>query len=117
MPQNNINDSRINELTQKIFNTAKDTLGDKLNKIILFGSYARGDFDNESDVDIFILADVPHEETNKWSNTIDDRLSDLWIDYDLLVSIHLTSKAMFDRYYRVMPYYQNVIKEGIELHG
>ena len=110
-------DPQIKEVTQKVLRAAKDTLGNRLNKVILFGSYARGDFDDESDIDFFVLADVPHEEINKWSNDIDDRLSNLWFEYDLLVCVHLTSKVMFDRYYQVLPYYQNVIKEGVELHG
>lgn len=117
MDTSKITDPRVNAVTQKVLAAAKDTLGDRLDKVILFGSYARGDFDSESDVDIFVLADVPHEEANRWSNSIDDRLSDLWFDYDLLVCIHLTSKVMFDRYYTVMPYYQSVISEGVELHG
>ncbi|MDR2547690.1 MAG: nucleotidyltransferase domain-containing protein [Lachnospiraceae bacterium] len=114
---NSKNDTRIKAITEKVLHAAKDILGERLDKVILFGSYARGDFDNCSDVDIFVLADVPHEETNKWSVNIDDRLSDLWFDYDLLVCIHLTSRSKFDRYYQVTPYYQNIIKEGIELHG
>jgi len=117
MANSQLTDPRINAVTQKVLHAAKDTLGDRLDKVILFGSYARGDFDSDSDVDIFVLADVPNEETNRWSNSIDDRLSDLWFDYDLLVCIHLTSKSKFDRYFQVMPYYQNVIREGIELHG
>ena len=113
----NLTDPRVDAVVKKVISAVKDTLGERLDKVILFGSYARGDFNNNSDVDIFVLADVPHEEANRWSNRIDDYLSDLWFDYDLLVCIHLTSKAMFDRYYQVMPYYQNVLKEGVELHG
>jgi len=112
-----LTDPKITAVTQKVFNTAKATLGEKLNKVILFGSYARGDFDADSDVDIFVLADVPQEETSRWSNSIDDRLPDFLYDYELLVCIHLTSKELFDRYYHVQPYYQNVIREGVELHG
>ena len=85
--------------------------------MILFGSYARGDFDEDSDIDFFVLADIPHEKINKWEDDIDDRIPDLWYDYDLLVNIHITSKAMFDRYFNVLPYYQNVIREGVELVG
>jgi predicted nucleotidyltransferase len=107
----------LTTVTQKVLTVAKDTLGERLDRVILFGSYARGDFDSDSDVDIFVLADVPHEETNRWSNRIDEHLADLWLEYDLLVCIHLTSKSMFDRFYNVMPYYQNVIKEGVELRG
>ena len=110
-------DTHVNAVTQKVLNVAKDTLGDKLSKVILFGSYARGDFDNESDVDIFVLADVPHEDVNSFGKSIDQRISNLWLDYDLLVNIHITSKTVFDRYFNVLPYYQNVIAEGVELHG
>ena len=117
MTNTSLNNPHIDAMLKKVIHATKNTLGEKLNKVILFGSYARGDFDSTSDVDIFVLADIPHEETNIWCNTIDDQLSDLWFDYDLLVSIHLTSKSMFDRYYQVMPYYQNVINEGVELHG
>jgi len=117
MIQAQLSDPRINAVTQKVFNAVKATLGERLDKVILFGSYARGDFDVDSDVDIFVLADVPQEETNRWSNSIDDRLPDFLYDYELLVCIHLTSKELFDRYYHVQPYYQNVIREGVELHG
>ena len=108
---------QINAALQKVFDAAKATLGEKLTKVILFGSYARGDFGDTSDIDIFVLADIPHEETSSYSDAIDKHLSNIWLDYDLLVCIHLTSKTTFDRYYQIMPYYQNVIKEGVELHG
>ena len=108
-------DPRINAITQDVLSASRDILGEKLEKVILFGSYARGDYDSDSDVDIFVLADVPNEEANNWRKRIDSRLPDLWFDYDLLVCIHVTSKATFDRYYSVLPFYQNVIREGIEL--
>jgi len=111
------NNPRINAVTQEVIKAAKDILGEKLDKVILFGSYARGDFDSDSDVDIFVLADVPNEESNRWRQSIDNRLPNLWFDYDLLVCIHVTSKDTFDRYYSVLPFYQNVIKEGVELFG
>ena len=40
----------------------RKTFGSKLYKVILYGSCARGDFDDESDVDIMIILDVPKEE-------------------------------------------------------
>lgn len=36
----------------------RDRLGDKVKEIIVFGSYARGDYDEESDIDIMIVGDV-----------------------------------------------------------
>jgi len=110
-------DSRISKVAEKVLNAAKDSLGDKLEKVILFGSYARGDFDDYSDVDFFVLADVPHEDTPYWRENIDNHIPNFLFDYDLLVCVHLTSKAMFDRFFDVLPFYQNVIREGIVLNG
>ena len=40
----------------------RDRLGDKIKEIIVFGSYARGDYDEESDIDIMIVGDVSLDE-------------------------------------------------------
>lgn len=57
-------------MTKELINLALDRLteetrkeyGDMLKRVILFGSCARGDFDDESDVDIMILLDVSPEQ-------------------------------------------------------
>jgi uncharacterized protein len=35
--------------------TMKNHYGDRLSKIILYGSYARGDFNEESDIDFMVV--------------------------------------------------------------
>ena len=57
--------SALTELTSRVVLAARDSLGDKLNKVILYGSYARGDYDDESDIDIMILADIALEDRDK----------------------------------------------------
>ena len=42
---------QLNRITDEVTRGAKGILGDKLRNIILYGSYARGDFNNESDID------------------------------------------------------------------
>ena len=37
----------------------RNLFDDKLKDVILYGSYARGDFDNESDVDVAVIVDIP----------------------------------------------------------
>ena len=117
MKPNPLSDPRISAISQKVVKAAQDTLGDKLEKVILFGSYARGDFDEESDVDLFVLADVPNEDTSEWRRNIRKCIPNLWDEHDLLVCVHVTSKSIFDRFFHVMPYYQNVVNEGVELYA
>jgi|SRR3989338_2473782 len=40
-------------------------ISEKISKIILFGSVARGDFDDESDIDIFVEAKLPERTIQK----------------------------------------------------
>ena len=55
---------------EKVFATS-------LKKIILYGSYARGDYDDESDVDIMIMVDMSREELSKYRTPFSEFFSDI----------------------------------------
>ncbi len=44
--------------------------GFHLKRVILYGSYARGDYTAESDIDIIILVDLSDEEMDKYSDAL-----------------------------------------------
>ena len=117
MQQNNITDPRVNAVIQEVLQASKETLGDRLERVILFGSYARGNFVDESDIDFCIIANVPREEATKWRRDINKRMPGIDLEYDLLVSLHIINSDMFKQYYPVLPFYQNVLQEGVELYG
>lgn len=50
-----------------------------LQQVILYGSYARGDYTKDSDVDIMLLVDLAESETEIFS----DALSELGFDYNV----------------------------------
>ena len=54
--------------------------GSDLYAIILYGSYARGDYNNNSDIDIMILVDLPETEIKKIENDIDDVVFEMEIN-------------------------------------
>jgi predicted nucleotidyltransferase len=112
-----ISDPRISEISEKVLQAAKDTLGDKLDKVILYGSYARGDYDHESDIDFFILADVSQEEAGRWRSDIRDKVPYIDLEYDILVSLKVTGTSTFNNYIDALPFYMNVIKDGVVLYG
>lgn len=79
----------------------------------LYGSYARGDYNNESDVDILLTVDLSNEEISKYRCAIASIASNLSLKHDVTVSITVKSADQFQKYQSVLPYYQNVVREGI----
>jgi len=110
------NKTALKEITEKICLSAKDVLGDKLEKVYLFGSYARGDYDEESDIDVMVLADIKPEDADKTRDEIRDHLGDVDLEYDVVTCLHMTCSAIFHKYINVLPYYMNVQREGIVLY-
>lgn len=117
MTLKNISDPRINAVTEKVIKAAHDTLGDKLEEVILFGSYARGDFDADSDIDLCVLAKIPNEEAGKWHGSIRKKLPLIDLDYDITVSIHVTESSLFHQYADTLPYFMNIVNEGVSLYA
>jgi predicted nucleotidyltransferase len=107
----------LDEITERVCTAAKEMLGGKLEKVILYGSYARGDYDEYSDIDIFVLADIPQEDCRKTSLKIHDRAGDLALEHNILICPHVTCSAVFRRYSDTLPFYVNVRREGVELYA
>lgn len=47
--------NEINDIINQFVEGVNKILGDRVKKIILYGSYARGDYNDSSDIDIMIL--------------------------------------------------------------
>ncbi|GBU21967.1 hypothetical protein R80B4_01869 [Fibrobacteres bacterium R8-0-B4] len=107
----------LNKITDKVCAAAVEVLGGKLEKVILFGSYARGDYDNESDVDIMIIADIAPEDVDRTRDKVRTIMNRIDLECDLLVCLHIARSAVFHKYLNASPYYTNVQNEGINLYA
>lgn len=79
----------------------------------LYGSYARGDFDSESDVDILLTIDADGMEISKHRNDLAEITSDLSLKHDVTVSVTAKPLQQFRQYSAVMPFYKSVLREGV----
>ena len=95
----------------------KNMLGDKIRKVILYGSYARGDYDEESDIDFAVIADIPLEKISSYDLQLGSISFDLSMKYDLLLSILIISEENFNVYKTALPFYGILLKEGIPFYG
>lgn len=95
-------------------------LGNDLEQIILYGSYARGEQnDNEeiSDIDIMILVKSDATKIKNIEKKILDYSYDLDLQYDILLSPIVENIDVFNKRAQYMTFYKNVIKEGVLLNG
>jgi len=90
--------------------------GDRLRKIILYGSYARGDYDEYSDLDIMVLADFEDSEHSRLQTEICKVASRASLNHDVTVCISLNNERLFMSRLGISPYYQNVLAEGVQLY-
>ena len=109
-----------NKLESLLSETAaglREIFGDKLDSVILYGSYARGDYDEESDVDVMAKLYLTADEIRAYRPRVSELASEIGLEYDVLLSIKLQDKEMYDRYFHLLPFYQNVAKDGIRIDG
>ena len=99
----------INEFLEMII----PIFGDKLKKVILYGSYARGDFLTDSDIDIIILVDETAESIKKYDSDLVDIDVELNLKHDVVLSTIVQDICIFNRYSHVLPFYANIQKEGV----
>ncbi|MCI9278931.1 nucleotidyltransferase domain-containing protein [bacterium D16-50] len=91
--------------------------GEHLKSVILYGSYARGDFGSDSDIDIMILVDLTDLEIKDFRHQLSGATYDFNEKYDLDIKPIAKSDAHFKKWLGVYPFYTNVQKEGVKLYG
>ena len=111
-----MSDKELKQLLAELQRELKLLLKDKLNKIILYGSYANKTFDEESDVDIMVLTGLSDNEIKKVYEHIDELSSKLSLKYEVLISILVKSAEKFYNYSDILPFYKNVLKQGVAVY-
>lgn len=112
-PYNN----KIKNLLGEVQEQMLSIFGHDLKKVILFGSYARNEADDESDIDILLLIDEEPGELKRYHDQIIDVMVDLSIKYDIVLSIIEQEYKQFNKYAKFVPFYENVQNDGIELYA
>lgn len=109
--------SNINDVIQYFVKGVNEILGNRVKKVILYGSYARGDFKKGSDIDIMILTDLQDEELIQYRDKVWDFAYDVeWENnFDITLSPLVKNIDRFNYWLNAMPFYMNVQKEGVVL--
>ena len=106
-------DRVINEFVYGVY----AMLGDRVKKIILYGSYARGDYNEHSDIDIMILTDLTNDEILEYRTKVSDFAYDIELENNVMFSPLIKNIDRFNYWLDVQPFYQNVLREGVVMYG
>lgn len=104
----------IKPVLQELKKRLKDIYGDRLRSVVLFGSSARGDFTEESDVDVLVVL-KSIIDFDKDFNTIFDLTLNVEKNYNDFVMISVIPAKEEDYLSKVTPFLLNVCKEGIQI--
>ncbi|NKQ37725.1 MAG: nucleotidyltransferase domain-containing protein [Chloroflexi bacterium] len=88
----------------------KEIYGPRLKKIVLYGSWARGDASEESDIDLMIVLSGRVQPGLELDRMI-DAITDVNLEYDVLISVLPVSEDNFNTLRS--PLLLNVRKEGV----
>ena len=90
--------------------------GTHLKSVILYGSYARGDFTQESDVDIMVLVDLPADKMDEYSDALAEVDYEYNVNYDIWMMPVVKNVEHFNHWVTAYPFYSNVQREGVVLY-
>jgi len=97
--------ARIRKILEKLY-------GERLDGLVLHGSRARGDFDEDSDIDLLVLLEGP-VDFGAELRAIVDSLYDMQLETEVAIEAFPADRTAFEQ--GAWPLYRRASEEGIRL--
>lgn len=105
----------MEEICRRVVAAYRKAYGDDIEAIYLYGSYARGDYDEESDIDFAAIVKGEPLDLSKKRNQVWDDTVRMDLELDVVSSPMVISSKIFKEHKNEIGYYGNIFKEGIRL--
>ena len=105
----------MEEICRRVVAAYRKAYGDDIEAIYLYGSYARGDFDEDSDIDFAAVVKGDPHELSKKRNEVWSETNEIDLEFDILTSPMIINSEIFNTYKNEGGYYGNIFKEGKRL--
>lgn len=103
----------VHNIVHRFAGEIREIYGDVLKEVIVYGSYAHGDYQKNSDIDIMILVDASDTEIKRRFNLVCDLAYDFELEYGIVISPLVKNEEHFMKWSDTLPFYRNVKQEGI----
>ena len=105
----------VNAIITELYNKVALLFPQSGIEAILFGSYARGDADSGSDIDVLLLVDASRQEISDRNWQIGNLAAELLLDYGVVVSPIIENREYFHKNLHLFPFYHNIEREGVRI--
>lgn len=112
-----LNKNVINEVKEECINLVRELLKDDLVEIVLYGSCARGDYTEDSDIDIALLTKVNRLESKKYENDLATIATEIAMKHFAIVNFVCLPFDEFEEKKTWYSYFMNISMEGEVLYG
>lgn len=112
-----LNDVIIEKVKGEVTKSIITIMGKDLIKIVLYGSCARGDYTQDSDIDIALITACDRLEVKKYSEKITEISTKMAMKYFAVVNFVCLPYVEFMRKKSWYLYFQNIDSEGEVLYG
>jgi predicted nucleotidyltransferase len=107
-----ISQKRLRQILKEYRTALKELLGDDLDSIVLFGSQARGDAVEGSDIDVLCIMKRPFDYGELILKTAEIS-APLSLEHDVVISTAFVTKADYEKHNT--PFLMNVRREGVNV--
>ena len=113
MSTNHMNQQDVEQIVQQLCSGLKPLFPQGTMDVIVFGSYARGEADADSDIDVMILVESPRQDISEKTWEIGSVAADILLDNGVLISPIVENKDYFQENASFLPLYKNIVQEGV----
>lgn len=107
--------AQLKDIASQLVDVYRNIYGDDIVEILLYGSYARNEETDQSDVDIVAIVKGNRLDLQKKLKIVWDISADIGLENDVVVSPTVVPFDEFEKYREILPYYMNIEKEGIKV--
>lgn len=105
-------ESQLKRIIKAMVESYRSVYGSDIVEIVLYGSYARGDYDKDSDMDIVAVVHGSRSILQEKLKEVWDASAEIGLENDIVVSPTVIPYDEFVEYKQTLPYYRNIAEEG-----
>ncbi len=107
--------AELHTIITSIMKVYREVFGAEMVEVLLYGSYARGDYEQDSDIDLVAIVHGERKELQEKLKRIWDISADLELEHGIIISPTVIPYDEYVKYREDIPYYRNISREGVKI--